>query len=358
MHITSLKYYFLLSFILLITVQQDICAQERADSSKKRTKKLPDSLFIKRYDTLLHLQSWISANQLEYRFVYTEDFKLLLSPNEINNLSFGFSYRFLELGLSFSPGFLNSDKDDWKKGTSDKFSFGFGFSMHRFHLSFDLSSVKGFYLKNSGDFGRSIPDTPYLVFPNLKVGYFSTMLRYNINPRFSTAALVGGTAVQTRSAWTVAPTFQFATFRFSDDGSTSGVQPETTYSTDLNLLVPVIGSLVLSPKFSISFGIGPSIGVDFFKSVSLDADNKVVLSKGTQFSSGYTVQSAITYNAKRFYSGLESRYRTYGHKFEGLQRLDKEYSYFQIYVGWRLKAPGFAKRSLDWVNKISPIKFD
>jgi hypothetical protein len=68
--------------------------------------------------------------------------------------------------------------------------------MYRFNLSLELNSVHGFYLKNSNEFLKSLPDTPYLVFPNLKVNNLGLMLRYNINPKFSTAALTSGTQVQ------------------------------------------------------------------------------------------------------------------------------------------------------------------
>src|SRR6516162_5685779 len=132
-------------------------------------KNLPDSLFIKKYDSLFHLSSWISANQMEYRLVYNKDFQLALAPNQINNLSLGFSYRFLDFGISFSPQFLNNQQDTYKKGESKKFTFGFGFNMSRFRLSFDLTSVKGFYLKNSKDFGRVDPDSPYIQYPDLRV---------------------------------------------------------------------------------------------------------------------------------------------------------------------------------------------
>ena len=354
---SSLRRIILLS--ILMAGVMELQAQQKADSSAWRVNmSLPDSLYIRKYDTLIHLQSWISVNQMEYRFNYSEKLKLVLAPNEINNYSVGFSYRFLELGLSFSPKFLNSEDDVWKKGKSEKFSLGFGFSMHRFHLSFDLTSVKGFYLKNSADYGRSIPDSPYFLFPDLRVGYFSTLLRYNVNPKFSTAALASGSQVQLRSAWTVLPTFQFATFNFHDEIDSSGVQSETTYSTDLNLVVPVIGTVVISPKFSFTMGAGPSIGVDFFKSVAIDEDNKLALSKGTGFTTGYTFQTALSYNKRNFFAGFEYRYRSYGHKIEDLQRLVKQYSYFQIYFGWRLRPPGFAKKTLDWANRVSPIKFE
>ena len=336
-----------------------VFCQHKIDSAQHRSK-TRDSVYITRFDTLLHLQSWISAHQLEYKLVYSKDFKLLLSPQQINNLSFGFSYRYLDLGLSFSPDFLNTGQDKAEKGKSEQFSFGTGFSVHRFKLNVDLSSVKGFYLKNSKDFLKAavLPDTPYLVFPDLRVGYFSVMVRYNPNKNFSTAALAGGTQIQRRSTWTVLPAFQFATYNFHNDATSQGVQNESTRSTDLNLLLPVVGTHVYSRKFSASLGAGPSFGVDFFKSVSLNDSNKVVVSKGTKATTGYSLQISLNYHTERFFAGFEFKFRNYGHKIEDISRLIKQYSYFQLFIGWRLRAPGFAKKSLDWVNKKSPIAFD
>jgi hypothetical protein len=64
---------------------------------------------------MLHIQSWVSRHQMNYRLIYTDDFKLVLAPNKMNSLSFGFSYRYLDLGLSFTPGFLNPGQKDEKK---------------------------------------------------------------------------------------------------------------------------------------------------------------------------------------------------------------------------------------------------
>ncbi len=334
-------------------------AQESNDSTRLSRKKLPDSIYIKRLDTLLHLQSWISANQMDYTLVHDKNFKLVIGPNETNSLSFGFSYRYLDVGLSFTPQFLNAGQDEDKKGESERFAFRTSFSMYRFNLSIDLNSVKGFYLKNSADFVRSgLPDTAYVVYPDLKVNNFGLLLRYNVNPKFSTAALTGGTQVQLKSAWTVLPSFQFMTFKFHDHSDTTGVHNESTFSTDFNLLLPVAGTLVFSPKFSASLAFGPSFGVDVFKSVSLNDSNRVAVTKGTKLITGYSLQMAFGYNSERFFAGIESRYRSYGHKIEDISRIIKQYSYFQIYIGWRLRAPGFAKKTLDWVNKISPVDLD
>jgi hypothetical protein len=298
---------------------------------------------------------------MDYTLVYDENFRLILGPNEMNSLSFGFTYRYLDLGLSFTPKFLNTAQDNDKKGQSERLSFKTSFSMYRFNISFDLNSVKGFYLKNSQEFiqNRSpLPDSPYLIYPDLTVGNFSVLLRFNVNPKFSTAALTSGTQIQEKSAWTFLPSLQFSTFKFHDDSNKSGVQNESTLSHDLNLLLPVAGTLVFSSKFSASLGVGPSFGVDFFKSVSLDDSNQVEITKGTKPITGYTLQTAISYHPGRFFAGIESRYRNYGHKIEDISRLIKQYSYFQVFIGFRFKAPSFAKKTLDWVNKISPIDLD
>ena len=352
------RLYFFVFLLLSFLCIEVTSGQTGNDTTHKPGTKSKSADYIKSLDTLLHLRTSVSAHQMEYTLVYNKDFKMVLAPNEINSLSFGLSYRYLDLGLSVTPAFLNPANKDELKGESERFSFRTGFSIHRFNLNLDLNSVKGFYLKNSKELRAALPDSPYSIYPDLAVKYFSLLLRYNVNPNFSTASLSGGTQVQLRSAFTVLPTFQFATFTFHDDSKNSGVQNESTYSTDLNLLFPVLGTLVISPKISATLGVGPSVGVDFFKSVAINDSGKVVLSKGTEFSLGYTLQTAIRFHQGRFFTGFESQYRSYGHEIEEVSRLIKQFFYFQFYLGWRLKAPVFAKKTLDRVNKISPVNFD
>jgi hypothetical protein len=275
------------------------------------------------------------------------------------SLSFGLSYRFLDISYGFTPGFLNPPQKEKNTGESDAYQFGTSLSMFRFKLSFDVGKVKGFYLKNSDEFLRSgLPDSPYVVYPDLTVNTLGFMLRYNVNRKFSTAALTGGTQIQRKSAWSFLPTLQFAKYRFHNDSETGGVRNEYTRSTDLNLLLPLAGTWVISKKFSASIVVGPSLGVDFYKSASIDDAGIENTSKGTKAITGYTLQSAFGFNSGRFFTGFETRFRSYGHKIEDLSRLIKQYSYFQVYIGWRLRAPEFAKKTLDWINKISPVEFD
>src|SRR5918993_5802677 len=121
-------YIHLLVFVFLSNTGT-ISAQETIDSAKLTKKKPADLDYIDRYDTIFHVQTWVSKHQMNYRLIYTDDFKLILAPNKTNSLSFGFSYRYLDLGMSFSPGFLNPGQNDTKKGESEIFSFRTAFSM-------------------------------------------------------------------------------------------------------------------------------------------------------------------------------------------------------------------------------------
>src|SRR5215203_6908964 len=209
-------YFFVCLFCLLVSLFP-AQAQEKPDTISHDRKKMSDSIYVKRLDTLFHFQTWYSTGNFEYKLVYDKNFKMVLAPNETHNLSLGISYRYLDLGFSFTPHFLNAGQEDDKKGESERFSLGTSFSMYRFNLGLNYSTVKGFYLKNSRDFiVISQPDSPYRLLPDLSVRNFNMLLRYNLNPNFSTAALTGGTQIQEQSALTFLPTFQFARFRFHD----------------------------------------------------------------------------------------------------------------------------------------------
>ena len=105
--------YFVTFLIFLSINKEALFCQIPNDTTHESRIEVKDSDYIKRLDTLLNLKTWISANQMEYTLVYSKDFKMVLAPNDINSLSFGLSYRYLDLGISFTPAFLNaSHKDD------------------------------------------------------------------------------------------------------------------------------------------------------------------------------------------------------------------------------------------------------
>lgn len=346
-------------FIVFLIISNSSYCQEVNDSAiNSSNNKLPISSYIEKYDTLIHFEPWLSSKLMEYRLYYPNNFKLFLRPVELNTLSLGMYYRFIDLSIGFSPKVINQNKPDYLTNLSQRFEFTTGFSINRFYLSLDYSEIKGFYLRNTADFGRSLPDQPNLTFPQLKVKQYGAMINYNFNPRFSRSGMKCGAQSQLKSAWTFMPAFQYARYRFSDKGRTANLENDNTFSADLNLLFPVYGTLVIGKHSFISGGLGPSLGVDFYKTLSYTANQTIVTTKGTSLSTGYQADLAMGINGKKFYGGLQSYVRAYGHRIENVDKMEKVFFSAHVYVGMRFNAPKWTKKTLDWVNKISPIKFE
>ncbi|MBL0132899.1 MAG: DUF4421 family protein [Chitinophagaceae bacterium] len=346
-------------FIVFLIFRNSSFCQEVNDSIINSGKeKLPISSYIEKYDTLIHFEPWLSTKLMEYRLYYPNNFKLFLRPVELNTLSLGLYYRFIDLSIGFSPKFINQNKPDYLTNLSKRFEFTTGFSFDRFYVSLDYSEIKGFYLRNTADFGRSLPEQPNLTFPELKVKQYGAMINYNFNPRFSRSGMKSGAQSQLKSAWTFMPAFQYARYRFSDKGISANLENDNTFSADLNLLFPLYGTLVIGKHSFISGGFGPSVGLDFYRSLSYTENQTIVTSKGTSISTGYLVDFAMGINGRKFYGGLQGYIRSYGHKIEEVDKMQKVFYSGHLYVGMRFNAPKWTKKTLDWVNKISPIKFE
>jgi len=347
----------------LVTLQlfysQFVLSQTSGDSiTVPHKEKLPVSSYIEKYDTLVHFEPWLSTKLMEYRLYYPNNFKLFLRPVELNTLSLGLYYRFIDLSIGFSPKFINQNKPDYLTNLSKRFEFSTGFSFKRFYLSLDYSEIKGFYLRNTADFGRSLPEQPNLTFPELKVKQYGAMINYNFNPRFSRSGMKSGAQSQLKSAWTFMPALQYARYRFSDKGISANLENDNTFSADLNLLFPLYGTLVIGKNSFISGGLGPSIGVDFYRTLSYTDNQTIVTTKGSSISTGYLADLAMGINGRKFYGGFQGYVRAYGHKIEDVDKMQKVFYSAHVYVGMRFNAPKWTKKTLDWVNKISPIKFE
>lgn len=344
---------------MLNSITTQVLGQESADTvTTIHISKLPISSFIESYDTLVHFEPWLSTKLMEYQLYYPNNFKLFLRPVELNSLSLGLYYRFIDVSMGFSPGFINQNKPSYLQNLSKRFEFSTGFSIKRFYLSLDYSQIKGFYLRNTEEFGRSLPDTPKLIFPQLQVQQYGAMINYNFNPRFSRSGMKCGAQSQLKSAWTFMPAFQVAHFRFSDKDISRTVENDKTLSTDLNLILPVYGTLVIGKKSFISAGFGPSVGLDIYRSLSYNGSQNSIQSDGASISTGLQADLALGYNGKKFYGGLQGYVRSYGHRIQEVDKMQKVFYSAHVYVGMRFNPPRVAKKTLDWVNKISPLKFE
>lgn len=324
------------------------------DSTKQVSKKRTD--YILSYDSLLHIDTWYSTKQTELRLFYPDRFRIFLAPSEINNIHLGISYRFVDAGISFTPRLINPGNP--AKGETSRFSLGAGFNVRRWYLSGEYTRMKGFYMRNSNDYRTQLGNIKYITFPDLESTTSQLLIRYNVNRNFSTAALKGGTEVQKKSAFSFLPTLLFANYRLRNAVADSSISNSVTRSTDINLLLPLSATWVITPKWYLSGSAGPSIGADFFKSDSYNTNNQLVLLKGTRLTTGYLVQTSLGYNGQHYYYGIDAMIRSYAHQIEVIDKMEKYFYSIQVYLGIRVRSPKFLRKSVDWVNKTSPISLE
>jgi hypothetical protein len=312
--------------------------------------------YVLSYDTLLHIESWYSTKQTELRLFYPDKFRIFLAPSEINNLQLDFSYRFIDAAISFTPGFLNPGNP--AKGQTSRFNLGGGFAAGRWYFSGEHTRLKGFYMRNSDDYRAQLGNLPYITFPNLESISNQVLIRYNTNRLFSTGALRGGMEIQKRSAMSFLPTLLFAQYKLRNAVADTSINNQVTRSTDINFILPLSATWVIHPKWYLTGTAGPSIGADFFNSDSYNSNNQLTVLKGTRLTTGYLVQLSAGFNARQYYFGADAMIRSYAHQIENIDKMEKYFYSVQFYFGVRLRAPKILKKSVDWVNKISPISFD
>ena len=312
--------------------------------------------YVVSYDSLLHIDTWYSTKQTELRLFYPDRFRIFLAPSEINNMNLGISYRFIDAGISFTPRLINPGNP--AKGQTSRFSLGGGFAMRRWYFSGEYTHMKGFYMRNSNDYRTQLGSLKYITFPDLESTITQLLIRYNVNRNFSTAALKGGTEVQKKSAISFLPTLLLANYRLHNAVADSSISNAITRSRDINLLLPLSATWVITPKWYLSGSAGPSIGTDFFKSDSYNTTNQLVLLKGTRLTTGYVMQASFGYNGRHYYYGVDAMIRSYAHQIEEIDKMEKYFYSIQVYLGMRIRAPKFLRKSVDWVSKASPIALE
>ena len=353
---TTPKYSAAISFLLCIMMITSVegFSQNALDSNKIFNK---DSLFIKTYSNKINVTTGFSTRNFSFSLDYPNSVQLVLLPNEIQQSSLDFDYRFISLGISYSPGFLNNT--DPIKGHTTRKSFGLSLNAEPWRFRFDYATTKGFFVENTKDYDSSwIPGKPYIQLPALTNSQIGFQLSYNFNKRFSQRSITSGVEKQLRSAMSFIPSLYAYYFRLYDQPDTiSAVYSNGDYlrDIDINLVLPFAGTFVFAKNFYFTTSIGPSIGVDIYQSNSLSTVADDPRSK-TLMSFGYLLRSGFGYTGEKWYFGSDAIYREYQHNNQADEKVVKLFYSLQFYVGFRLNPPKFVKKSVDWTQKVSPIK--
>ncbi len=316
------------------------------------------SAYIAHFDTLINLKVDFHS---DYERFYQDDgkgYEVDVRPNVSVSNRFSFSYRFIAFGFSVSPKFYPGNNDEDLQGKTEGFGFGFGFSNKLIqHLSLDYK--KGFYLHNTPDLMPNWQEgkDPYIQLPDIKMVYLRGLTGYRFNTNYSLNAIHSQTQAQLRSAGSLIPILSYDYYAIDNQ---SDETPSANSQLTRNLrVIANLGygyTYVFAKKFYLSVHLAPGIGYQHTWLLSrLQGDevksqlNNLVLRLQEQVGAGF--------QGNRFFAGAEiNLYQMKQTQKNTSMQLQTKGVYFQVFAGYRLKAPAIIKKTVDQTKGLAPEK--
>ncbi len=281
----------------------------------------------------------------------SEDFRI--DTNNQHKIFLSADYQFISFSFGFSPKIFDGDNDRLK-GKSSFSDFGLKFFFGRWTQEFNLANVRGYYIKNTGDF---IPNwrersDPYIQIPTFQNDRYSGATYYIWNDKFSYKAIGNQTLWQKNSSgsWVSGLNYDYSrvSYRFS-----TLYDVENDYN--MSAVAGYFYNLVLGKRWSISETIRPGLGIRVARNTSKDSgaqDRNV----STYFTQSLNGGINLSYNTERWIGGASFETDCYWLVDDG-DRITNRNLFGLLYIGYRFGAPRVVSNAYKEVNnKIDKLR--
>ncbi len=328
-------------FLILFSLTLTLFSQENNSFS--------DSLYFESMNDKLSLKLDIDNDIESFKFTDANN-SFFVTPNIDFKTGLSVHYRFISFKISYAPNILSNNDNDLK-GKTKSFKFQTDLYIKNWVQTLEYAKTKGYYLSEFKSIdNEGLPDdSKYLILPDLETITYRGTTRYKFNPNFSFKALTTQTEIQRKSAGSFAPGL---TYKYSEINNKMTQQDLSTFS--LVLHSGYYHTFVINHKWFSGLGVAPGLGMEFNKIIwktedftNTNRDHDFVLNLDTTIGIGY--------NSNNFFSGAYLNFMATTRRDNQIIQFDTFRSHFQIFIGYRFKAPKFAKESVDWIEEKSPI---
>lgn len=252
-----------------------------------------------------------------------------LEPNKQNRIGASVAFRSINISYSFAPNVLaeNTDNDN-----SKLFNLNLRTYFGNWMQTFDIYQEKGFYITGEG-LELYLPKTK-----SFKIGGGTS---YIFNDNFSFRAIVTQDEKQLKSAGSFIPRVVYYYTKY-DIRITDESLNEDYYSFDIALAPSYYYNFVPTKNLLISAGFSAGLGVNYTTS---EFESLTSLLTELNF------RSSITYDLSNLYFGTHYSYLIINHDFDRTTYVKDNIPYFQIFVGYRFKAPKKLVRTANSINE-------
>ena len=338
---------FLVFALFLVIVRQNVEAQNMRPYDEEMQRKHAelkgyDPNYRVNYFENIILRTMITTNLS--RLEYTSGVSKLpvdLRPAAKYQLGFSADYKFLAIGISFTPSFLLDTKnlEELEKSESYSVSLNFFYS-DQWRQELGFSYNKGFFNDNG------VTDAP--TYANTSISTIEGSTFYIANNNFSYRAHYAQTERQLQSAGSLVPRirYAFSVFKpnimtFESTGST-----KTINSFDFLAQLGYLYTFVYHKKWFATVGAHPGIGYNIsrYNYESNIKKDETFNNVSLLFSSGLN----IGYNSYRWFFGLSYDYRNYNASNNLQEDFSSDTNVFSVYLGYRLNDNKPMRKFFGW----------
>lgn len=258
-----------------------------------------------------------------------------LNPNKQNRIGAQMSFRAITISYSFAPDFLAENKDN---DNSKLFNLSFRTFLGKHWMqTLDLYQEKGFYLENN-DVNFYFPQ-----FKSFKIGGATS---YIFNENFSFRAIVNQDEKQIKSAGSFIPRIVY--YYTNLNIKTENFTDEELHSFDVVFAPSYYYNFVPTKNFFLSAGVSAGIGINHSKNI--DNNNIQEDESLTSLVTELNFRGSMTYDISNFYIGAHYNYLILNHNTDRSSYVNDEIPFFQIFAGYRFKAPKKLVKTADSLN--------
>jgi hypothetical protein len=265
-----------------------------------------------------------------------------LNPNKQDRIGASVSFRSITISYSFAPDFIAENQDN---ANSKLFNLEFRtyFGKH-WMQSLDLFQEKGFYLENN---------EVNLYFPRFKSFKIGGATSYIFNENFSFRAIVSQDEKQIKSTGSVIPRIVYYYTKLNIR-TENNFTDEELHSFDIAFAPSYYYNFVPTKNFFLSLGASAGIGLNHSKNI--DNNNLQEDETLTSLVTELNFRGSLTYDISNFYIGTHYNYLILNHNTDRSSYINDEIPYFQIFAGYRFKAPKKLVQKADAINKKINLK--
>jgi len=280
-------------------------------------------------------------NRITARALYTSTFNsyvfydrnsdasFTVEPNKQNKIGASVSYSFITLAYTFAPDFMAENRDN---ADSKLFNLHLRAFFGKWTQSFEIFNQKGFYETVSGIYA---PDLN-----NLKIGGSTS---YIFNDRFSYRSISNQDERQVKSAGSFLAGVNYYYNRFNlfaeDEEETID---ENFYFIDFAFTPGYHYNFV--PIRNMLLSAGGIVGIGLNHTWGLDETTTSLLTL-------WSVSGTATYDIENLFFGADFNYLSLNHNSDDSTYTRDNISHFQLFIGYRFKAPKKWVRSTEKIKK-------